>query len=132
MKSDTAMSASAAPSSHEETMRSTRSPSNAAARLDCSLRRDRGNASARRRGWPIRVDHLHAVGVRFVGEADLHGYHHLLDPARSGINPQGVVDGALVGLGARRLAHVQRATVGTTKGAGHPLLAAENAAQRVP
>ena len=53
MKSDTVMSASAVPSSNQATIRSTRSASNAVARLACSLRRSRGSASARRRGWPI-------------------------------------------------------------------------------
>ena len=59
-------------------------------------------------------------------------YHQFLGPARLRINTKDVIDGALVGLRARGLAHVQRAAVIAAKGAGYPLLAAENAAQRLP
>ena len=59
-------------------------------------------------------------------------YHQFLNPARCRIHSQGVIDGALVGLRACRLAHVQGAAVIAAKAAGYPLLAAENAAQRLP
>ena len=71
---------------------------------------------------------LHSATNRATALRD----HHLLDPARGRIDAQGVIDGALVGLRERRLAHMQRAAVIAAKAAGHSLLADENAAQRLP
>ena len=80
--------------------------------------------------------HANSGPTRPVGElanwpASLR-YHQFLDPARLRVHSQGVIDGALVGLRARRLAYVQGAAVSAAKTAGYPLLAAKNAAQRLP
>ena len=55
-------------------------------------------------------------------------YERLADLPRSGVDPRRVEDRLLGSLGARCLAHVQRAPVDAPEGSGHPLLAFEDAA----
>ncbi len=54
------------------------------------------------------------------------------DPARRGVHAQPLVDRPLPGLGPRRLAHVQHASVRLAEDRGHPPLARQATAQRRP
>ena len=56
----------------------------------------------------------------------------VVDPSRSGIDAQGIVDRLLRCFGTGGLAHMQRRAVGASEGGGDALLSFEDAAQRRP